>query len=64
MPHGEAAVSDLGGGDDLEIVLDAEVANLQLAHTNDSKRRRFNAANPDYAFRAVGNQHLGCGAGQ
>src|SRR5262245_61326168 len=38
MPHGEAAVGDRGGGDDLEIVLDAEVANFQLAQTNDSRR--------------------------
>jgi hypothetical protein len=64
MPHGEAAISDLGGGDDLKIVLDAEVSDFQFAHTNDSKRRRFHAADPNDAFRTVGHKHLGCGAGQ
>src|SRR5262249_47048457 len=47
MPHGEAAVGDLGGGDDLEIVLDAKVADLQLAHTNYGEGRRLHAAYPN-----------------
>jgi hypothetical protein len=33
MPHGEATGGGLGGSNDLEIVLDAEVADFQLAHT-------------------------------
>src|SRR5262245_15892708 len=64
MPHREAAVGDLGGGNNLEIVLDAEVADFQLAHTNNGEGRRLHAAYPNDAFCAVSNQHLSCSAGQ
>src|SRR5262249_13400268 len=64
MPHGEATGGDLGGRNDLEIVLDAEVADLQLAHANDRERRRLDAANPNDAVRTGGHQRLGRGAGQ
>ena len=62
--HGEAAVGDLGGGNDLEIVLDAEVADFQLAHADDGQRGGLHAADTDDAPDAAGEQRPGRRAGQ
>src|SRR5262245_26875280 len=64
MAHEEGSILDCGRSHDLEIILDVEIADLDLAHTNDSQGRRLHTAYPDDAFRAVSNQLLGRCAGQ
>src|SRR5262245_57919667 len=59
MAHEEGSTLDCGRSHDLEIILDAEIADFQLAHTNDSQGRRLHAAYPNDALCAVSNEHLG-----
>ena len=64
MAHEEGAILDLGRGHDLEIVLDAEVADLDLAQADDGQRGRLHPADADDALDAAGKQRPRRRAGQ
>ena len=64
VAHEEAAILDLGRGDDLEIILDAEIPDLDLAQADDGQRRRLHPADADDALDAAGEQRPGRRAGQ
>ena len=56
VAHEEGAILDLGRGHDLEVVLDAEVPDLDLAQADDGQRRRLHPADADDALDAAGEQ--------
>ena len=64
VAHEEAAILDLGRDDDLEIILDAEIPDLDFAQADDGQRRRLHPADADDALDARGEQRPSRGAGQ
>ena len=64
VAHEEAAILDLGRHDDFEIILAAEIPDLDFAQADDGERRRLDPANADDALDARGEQRPGRSAGQ
>ena len=64
MAHEEGAILDLGRGHDLEIILDAEIADLDLAQADDGQRGRLDPADADDALDAACEQRSGRRTGQ
>src|SRR5262245_25555652 len=64
MAHEEGAILDLGRRHDLEIILDAEISDLDLAQADDGQRGGLDAADTDDAPDAAGEQRPGRRAGQ
>jgi hypothetical protein len=64
MAHEERAAIDLGCGDNLKIILNAEIPDLEFAQADDGQGGRFDPADADHALDAVGKQRPGRGAGQ
>jgi len=55
---------DFGRSHDLEIILDAEIPDLDLAETDDGERGRLHAADADDALDAAREQRPGRRAGE
>ena len=64
MAHEEGAILDFGRSHDLEIILDAEISDLDLAQADDGQRRGLHAADTDDAADAAGEQRPRRRAGQ
>ena len=64
MAHEKAAILNLRRGHDLEVILDAEIPDLDLAQADDGQRGRLHAADADDALDAAGEQRPGRRAGQ
>ena len=64
MAHQESATLNLGRSHDLEIILDAEISDLDLAQADDGQRGGLHAADTDDAADAAGEQRPGRRAGQ
>jgi hypothetical protein len=64
MAHEEGAILDFGRRHDLEIVLDAEIPDLDLAQADDGQRGGLHAADTDDAPNAASEQRPGRRAGQ
>ena len=50
MAHEEGAILDFGRSHDLEIILDAEISDLDLAQADDGQRGGLHAADTDDAL--------------
>jgi hypothetical protein len=64
VAHEEGAILDFGRRHDLEIVLVAEIPDLDLAHADDGQCGGLHAADADNAPDAAGEQRPGRRAGQ
>ena len=64
MAHEERAALNFGRGDDLKIILNAEIADLDLAQTNDGQRGCLDPTDADDAVDARSKQRPGRCAGQ
>src|SRR5215470_20009302 len=59
VAHEEGAILDFGRRHDLEIILDAEISDLDLAQADDGQRGGLDAADTDDAPDAAGEQRAG-----
>jgi hypothetical protein len=64
MAHEEGAILDFGRSHDLEIILEAEISDRDLAQADDGQRGGLHAADTDNAADAAGEQRPRCRAGQ
>ncbi len=64
MAHEEGATLNFGRGDNLKVVLDAEIPDLEFAQADDGQGRGLDPADADDAFDALSKQRPGRGAGQ